>query len=193
MEGSIIVPTWDLFIIIFGCLVIAYNFIIGREATIRLIIATYIAILSSDGLISLIHKYILSDKSLIDNIPTFAADSKEIIFAKIITFLVMIIILAIKGGFYSHDHGNGSILNFFYLISFGVMSTALILVSILAFLSGSTFIDTFVATKPASTDLSTIIYAQSKIAKILIEYSTLIYALPALALIVSIIGITDEE
>ena len=42
--------SWDLFVIVFFAVIIAYSFIIGRNQTLKVIIASYIAILASDGI-----------------------------------------------------------------------------------------------------------------------------------------------
>ena len=41
--------TWDLFIIVFFAVIITYSFIIGRREAIKIIIATYIAIVAVQG------------------------------------------------------------------------------------------------------------------------------------------------
>jgi hypothetical protein len=51
--------SWDLFIIVFFGVIIAYSFIIGRNQTLKIIIATYMAILTADGLGNLFQTYLL--------------------------------------------------------------------------------------------------------------------------------------
>ena len=51
--------SWDLFVIVFFTVIIAYTFIIGRNQSIKVIISTYIAILAADGVSNLIDLYFL--------------------------------------------------------------------------------------------------------------------------------------
>jgi len=192
MEGATVVPTWDLFIIIFTAIVVAYNYIIGRETTVKLIVATYIAILAADGLINTIHKYLFSSSSLVENTVHFASNSMEIIVAKIITFILLVVFLALKGGFEAQENEQAGMFNFLYMTLFGALSASLIISSFLAFLSGGTFIDAFVKAGVEPTTLSMSIYNQSIIAKFLIDHSNIVFSLHALILILANIGIEQE-
>ena len=53
-----IVLSWDLFIVVFFSVIIAYSFIVGRNQTIKIIIGTYMATLAADGVANLAHKYL---------------------------------------------------------------------------------------------------------------------------------------
>ena len=49
--------TWDLFIIVFFVIVVAYSLIIGRDNTIKVILGTYVAIVCADAIGALFAHY----------------------------------------------------------------------------------------------------------------------------------------
>ena len=49
--------SWDLFILVFFAVVVAYSFIIGKNQTLKVILGTYLAVLCADGMGNLFGKY----------------------------------------------------------------------------------------------------------------------------------------
>ena len=48
--------SWDLFVIVFFAVVITYSFIIGKHESVKIIIATYIAIVAAQGMGNLLER-----------------------------------------------------------------------------------------------------------------------------------------
>ena len=57
--------SWDLFVIVFFTVIIAYTFIIGRNQAVKIIISTYIAILAADGVGNIVERYFLGQEPAI--------------------------------------------------------------------------------------------------------------------------------
>lgn len=190
---DVIVPTWDLFIIIFICLVVGYNIIIGRNSTIKFIIASYIGAIAADSTVTILHKIFLSPTSWTDKLPTIAIDNKEVIFAKIGMYIVFLVVLAMRGGYKANDHEGSMIINFAYLIVFGVLCASLMLTTTLAFLSGGSFVDIFAFEQTTPTGFGKMLYEQSFIAKNIVRFASIIFTLPPLIMIASEIGNKAER
>ena len=89
--------SWDLFVLVFFGIVIAYSFIIGRNQTLKVIIACYMAILSADGLGNIFKQYIFP---AMPSLQSGTEADTALIFLKIFVFVLAIVLIAIKGGFY---------------------------------------------------------------------------------------------
>jgi lipoprotein signal peptidase len=68
--------SWDLFVVVFFTVIIAYSFIIGRNQTLKIIIASYIAILTSDGIGNLIERFFIGENPII-NVLNFVGSEKS--------------------------------------------------------------------------------------------------------------------
>lgn len=191
--GSIVVPTWDLFIIIFGCLIVGYNIIIGRELTIKLIISSYMAVLASDGLIITGQKILDSQNRYLSQIPDIPVSSQELIFAKIICFLAFLVLLSAKGGFSANEKEGSQIITFIQLVGFSTLSAGLIITTLLAFISGGTFIDAFTYIQTSTNEFAAMLYEQSQITRLVVKYAAILFTLPAMALILANIASSNEE
>ena len=49
---------WDVVLIAAGILLFAYNFLLGQDSTLKLILSIYIATLTADGVARLLQEYI---------------------------------------------------------------------------------------------------------------------------------------
>ena len=70
-----LLPTWDLFIIVFFAIIIAYSFIVGRNSTLKIVIASYLAILTADGFGNMIDRFFLSPAALVETPTSFGPES----------------------------------------------------------------------------------------------------------------------
>src|SRR3990167_4181608 len=98
--------SWDLFIMVFFAVIIAYSFIIGKNQTLQVIIATYIAVLTADAIGNLLHQYLLKPGPLLQAL-NIGSIEKALIFLKVAIFIIAIVVIAVKGGF-SVDIGDES-------------------------------------------------------------------------------------
>lgn len=181
-----LLPTWDLFIIIFAILIVAYSFIVGRDRTVKIIIGTYIAILSADGIGNLLFNHLLGPDATVP-LFNFSLGSSYIILIKIICFVSLIVILTLKGAFEADVNDfDGHIASIAISSLYGLLSAGLIVSAILVYVSGGSFITAFLTDiVPQPSELAHSIYDQSIIAKAMIDNSALIFALPAVTFIIS--------
>lgn len=169
-------PTWDLFILVFFSIIIAYSFIVGRNATLKIIIATYIAILATDGIGNLLERLLTSGDAIINLVP---ADSNSIIVIKILLFVLGIVILTIRGTFFVESPAERSaLLNMIISVGFGFLSAGLIVSTIMVYMSGGTFV---AAAQTAALGVD--IARTSYLARTMMENYDVWFALPAIALL----------
>lgn len=131
--------SWDLFIIVFFTIIIAYSFIIGRNQTLKVIISTYIAILTADGIGNIIEKFI--SPQVINIVFPRTDFLTAAIIIKILIFVFVIVILAMKGKFEVESGGERSpSMSMIVSALFGVLSAGLIISTILFYMSGGSFL-----------------------------------------------------
>lgn len=167
--------SWDLFVLVFFGVVIAYSFIIGRNQTLKVIISTYIAILTADGIGNLIEIYLLpSAPSLQGEI----AD-QAMVLVKIFTFVLVIVLLSIKGGFQvdmlpERSLGPRVLVN----LSFGFLNAGLMVSAILVYLTGGSFVS-----GTLQAGFETNLYKESQFIQTIVDNYNVWFALPALGLV----------
>ena len=177
--------SWDLFVLVFFVVIVAYSFIIGTNNTLKVILGTYVAALSADALGNLIGKS-LNDSEAFDPVLSFAQvgnDSEAVVFVKVIAFVLMVILFAVRGAFEVDALEDRSIavrtiLNALY----AGMSAGLIISVILVFVSGVSFIGGGNAETPGTAlwDL----YNQSQLIRSILSNAYLWFSVPALAFLV---------
>ena len=91
--------SWDLFVIVFFTVIIAYTFIIGRNQAVKIIISTYIAILTADGIGNLIERYFLGNQPVVNTFD-FSTSEGKLILMKIVIFILAIVIITTRGKFH---------------------------------------------------------------------------------------------
>lgn len=175
-------PSWDLFIIVFFAVVIAYSFIIGRNETLKIIIASYIAILTSDGVGNIIEKYIINnDPSYRLVNVSFADNSLPII--KITIFVLTIVLIAIRGRFnIDLPAEKNKVLGFFTTTTYGVLSAGLLIATILIYASGVSFVE---AGGENVTGILQNVYESSLLVRIMIDGYSWWFSLPAIIFVIS--------
>lgn len=141
MEFMQINLTWDLFIIVFFVLVFSYSFIIWYTKTLKVVIATYIAILASDWLWNLLNKLLFESMpdlnvfGLVQWDPVFIA-------VKIALFIISIVILSIKWWFdFNEVDSIPQWQKIAFTAVFWVFSALLLISAILVFASWWSFLE----------------------------------------------------
>ena len=183
--------SWDLFIIVFFTLIIAYSFIIGKNQTIKVIIGSYLAILTADGLGNLLERYLLMPNPLLKSMPPVLGERILVLF-KIGVFLIAIVIVAVRGGFtvVLREERTG-ILKVISNFCFGFLNAGLMISTILIYISGFSFVQ-------GAFDLTASpvfeIYSQSQLVKIMVNNYNFWFSLPAIAFVfMSLIGMKETE
>lgn len=170
--------TWNLVLLAVFVMVFSYNFLLGQNATVKLIISIYIAILTADGIAGLVRDYLLAPS------PGFAemlGENQESFFVvlRIILFLAAIVIFVVKGGFKVEleKHEKLGVRSAIHTV-FSALASCLFIATILIYLSGNSFVE---GMREAST---IVIYQQSLLAQILIDYYQIWFSAPAIAFLV---------
>lgn len=176
--------SWDLFIIVFFAIVTAYSFIIGRKETLKIIIATYIATLSADGLGNLFAE-LVGDTSFFNKLVNFlgfdgGADQFSSIL-KVIIFIGIIVLLAIFGDYEVEDPPDSNpFVNLLQLSALSLLSGGLILSSIIVFANGGSLIS---GTAEISEGFR-LVYDESRFVRGLLDWHDIWFALPGILFVV---------
>jgi hypothetical protein len=182
-----ILPTWDLFIIVFFAIILAYSFIVGRNSTLKIIIATYIAILTADGFGNIIDRFFLAPGSVVET-PAALGPESLVIF-KILAFVLVILLITVRGSFFvAMDRERSLVLNIATTGAFGFLSAGLIISTILVYISGGAFVG------EAASTVGVDITADSLLAKLMTQNYNIWFSLPAVAFVVmSFVGGEKDE
>jgi len=173
-------PTWDLFILVFFAIIVAYSFIVGRNATLKIVIATYIAILATDGIGNFFNKVLLGDGAII-NLFT-AADASSLVVLKILIFVLSIVLLAIRGSFFVDVPVDRSVLMGLATTgTFGFLSAGLIVSTILVYISGGSFVFDPSIAQGAGIDIT----SSSSLAQTMTSNYNFWFSMPAVAFVIS--------
>lgn len=176
--------SWDLFVLVVFTVIIAYSFIVGRENTLKVIIGTYIAILTADGLGNLFKEYLLISKPFFQFLKLFGVNTQEkaLILSKILVFIIATVIIAMKGSFEVRKEGSrGGFVGLLTHLIFSFLSAGLIVSTLLIYVSGASFVQGSVTIGNAAISS---IYANSKLVKIMIDNYNLWFSLPAVAFVI---------
>lgn len=171
--------SWDLFVIVFFAMVIAYSFIIGKHESVKIIIATYIATVAVQGLGNIMGR-LTGESQPILYVLGLSVDSTILATIKLVVFVAAIIFIAVRGGIeIQYGKESGSMLTMILTALFGVATAGLILSTLLTFVAGSPLLDVNLAQAEAVSP----IIQQSKLIQLMILNQDLWFALPALLLL----------
>lgn len=167
--------SWDLFILVFFGVVIAYSFIIGRNQTIKVIISTYMAILTADGIGNLLQTYLLPAAPSLQG----EVGDQALVLVKIFIFVLTIVILAIRGGFLVDMNSDQSMITrLLGNLSFGFLNAGLIVSTLLVYITGGSFV-----TGSIRAGFETNLYQESQFIQTFVNNYNIWFSLPVLALV----------
>ncbi|MBI5753532.1 hypothetical protein HZA40_00100 [Candidatus Peregrinibacteria bacterium] len=177
--------SWDLFIIVFFVVIVAYSLIIGRDNTLKVILGTYVAALSADAGGSIFGKY-FSGSEMFLKILKFASlgtESAAVVFMKVLFFVGLVILFAVKGAFFVQTNSDRSgPIRLVISLMYAVMSAGLIVSVILVFVSGVSFVGGGNAQTTGSALWT--MYSQSTMVKSIVGNSYFWFSVPALAFLI---------
>ncbi|MBD3360646.1 hypothetical protein GF366_02470 [Candidatus Peregrinibacteria bacterium] len=176
--------SWDLFIIVFFVVIIAYSFIIGRDNTLKVILGTYVSMVAADAGGNLFGEY-FSGSALFMKILKMAAVGNEeeaVIFVKVFLFVILVILFAVKGAFeVSTVDDRSAAIRMVLSMVYAFLSAGLIISAILVFVSGGPFL----ASGPEETGAALWdIYNKSRLIRMMVTHSYLWFSLPALSFLI---------
>ena len=132
--------SWDIFIVVFFTVIIAYTFIIGRNQAIKIIISAYIAILAADGVGNIIERYFLGQDPTIKTFD-FTSDEGSLILIKIVIFILSIVLITTRGKFQINmSKSNSLMMRTILALTYGVLSAGLITSTVLIYASGASLV-----------------------------------------------------
>ncbi|MFA7681470.1 MAG: hypothetical protein WCX61_00400 [Candidatus Peribacteraceae bacterium] len=171
--------SWDLFVIVFFAMVIAYSFIIGKHESVKIIIATYIATVAVQGLGNIIER-ITGNSQPVLIVLGLSVDTSLLAILKLVIFVAIIIVIVIRGGIdVRYDKEPHSALNALFTGLFGCATAGLLLSTLLTFITGSPLLDANLSQSIATSAL----LEQSKLMQLLILNQDLWFSFPALLLV----------
>lgn len=160
---------------VFFAVVIAYSFIIGRNQALKVIISSYMAILTADGVGSLFENYLLPAAPSLAGEPGVQA----LILLKMFVFVLVIVLLVIKGGYRVDLLPESSLITrLLSNLTFGFLCAGLMLSTLLVYLTGGSFV-----AGTLSLAAETNLYSESMLVQVLIDNYSVWFALPAIAIV----------
>ena len=174
--------SWDLFVIVFFAVIIAYSFIIGRNQTLKIIIASYIAILTADGIGNLIKHYFIERGSIAEGV-SIPADDSNLVVLKIFIFVLTIVLVSTRGRFTMNmSRPNSSVMNVILSLTYGILSAGLITSTILIYTSGASLVQ---ETGVIINETVLAMYRDSTMVQTMINNYNVWFSLPAITFVIS--------
>ncbi|HMR00870.1 MAG TPA: hypothetical protein PKA32_00605 [Candidatus Gracilibacteria bacterium] len=174
--------SWDLFILAFFGVVIAYSFIIGRNQTLKVISATYLAILCSDALGNLFSTYLASSESFLKIMRLFSVGTSDqaTAFFKVLVLITFVVLVAVRGLYnFDAEDSRPVSLKIGINLGLGLLSAGLMMSALMIFVAG----ESLIAEVANPNNPLTTIYGESRFARIMIDYSNLWFFLPGAAMV----------
>jgi len=173
--------SWDLFIFVFFAIVLAYSFIIGRKGTTKIILSSYVAILTTDGIGNGIGNFIsgqFAESEALKKSIAFIGFTGGIFqftaFSKIALLIALIVVIAKWGSFDVEVQESTGLSRFALNALLAFFSGGLILSIILVFANGGSLIT---GSSPASAEF-TQVYNQSRLIKFMLDWHNFWFAAP---------------
>jgi len=173
--------SWDLFVIVFFAVIIAYSFIIGRNQTLKIIISSYIAILTADGVGNLIQHFLMNDANAGGILGS--PDAGGLVVIKIFIFVFTIVLISTRGRFtINMDKHGSSIINVILNLTYGILSAGLITSTILIYTSGASLVQ---ETGIVLNEAVLAMYHDSIMVQTMINNYNIWFSLPAITFVIS--------
>lgn len=176
--------SWDLFVVVFFVVIVAYSLIIGRDNTLKVILGTYVSMIAADATGALFEMY-FSGSPVFTQVLRLASvnnDQEAVVFIKVVVFVAFVILFAVKGAFHVEtvDDRSAPVRLALTLIYAG-MSAGLIISAVLVFVSGASFLGT--DAESGKLALWTV-YNKSEMIESIVKNSHLWFSIPALSFLI---------
>lgn len=170
--------SWDLLIILFVALVVAYSFIVGKDASVKIIVATYISVIAVQALGNVA---ILLTSASTASMVGLSLSPSVLAIGKLILFAAAVVFMAVKGGIHVETGGGfGTIWDIAISAALGFSTAALLLSSLVTYISGRPLLDRTLGTADALGGIQ----LSSPLVHAVVEYQHVWFALPAVLLLV---------
>lgn len=179
--------SWDLFIIVFFAVVITYTFIIGKRESVKLLIASFVAIVGIQAIGNLLTQY-APQLDIVWSTVGFTLTSQIISMIKLFLFIACALFLAIRGGIQvEYRRQESTVINGVLTGTFGFATAGLLLSTILTYIADVPLLDANLAQNAALSPL----IQQSQFIQLMVFNQDLWFAGPMLLLVV--VGIIDNR
>ncbi len=186
--------SWDLFVVVFFVVIVAYSLIIGRDNTLKVILGAYVAGLAADSLGNLFGKYFSGSEMFVKllNLAKLGTEGEAVVFVKVLIFVLLVILFAVKGAFEVRTADDRSAPIRMALSGiYAFLSAGLIISIILVFISGVSFVG---GGSPETTGTALWgIYSQSKFVRSIVGNSYLWFSIPALSFLIHSLYSSRQE
>lgn len=170
--------SWDLFIVAFFAIMMSCSFIVGRHQSMKIILASYIAAIATQGLVSVTKDSLGTDMLISAGIPV---DATMIALGKIFLFALCILIFVLRSGIeISYEKDTGSILTIVSTGLFGFSVSALIVSTILVYAAGTGVLSNSLLAGAGAASVAT----PSALMQLMIVHQNVWYTLPAFLIII---------
>lgn len=172
--------SWDLIVIIFFAVIVAYSFIVGKDESVKIIIASYISIVAVQAIGNLLGMLTTQSSSSssysIMSMLGFDIGPDIVSIIKLILFVAIIIFLAIRGGFdMDYTQEIGGIWDPVITALCGFLTAGLLLTALLTYVSAKPILDSTLSSAPLLQPL----LAGSTLVTFMVEWQNLWFCLPA--------------
>ncbi len=171
--------SWDLFIVVFFAIVMSYSFLIGKDQSMKVIIAAYIAVIATQGIGNVLMR-LIGDGEMVFRTVGIPLDITLISLSKIFVFAVCIIIFVTRSGIeLTHGKDTGTILSILYTALFGFSTAGLIVSTVLTYAGGNGILDSNIVTSNVLTPL----IQSSTLMQLMILNQDIWFTLPAFLIV----------
>ncbi len=179
--------SWDLCIVVFFAVVMSYGFLIGKDQSMKVIIASYIAIIATQGIGNVLLRLIGTGDAVFRMVG-IPFDITLVSLAKIFIFAVCIIIFVTRSGIdLTHSKDTGTILSILYTALFGFSTAGLLVSTIITYAGGGGILDTAIA----GSNILAPLVADSALMQLMILNQDIWFTLPAFLIIA--VGLIHQE
>ncbi len=171
--------SWDLFVVVFFAIITSYSFIIGKNQSMKVIIATYISIIATQGIGNVIVR-LTGESTALMQVMGVAFNFTVLSVVKIFLFALFIILFAIRSGIdvsYTKEASTG--INVIFTALFGFATAGLIVSTILTYATTNGIIDA----GPAATSALQPMLQGSMLMQLMIVNQDIWFTLPAFLII----------
>ncbi len=170
--------SWDLLIILFVVLVVAYSFIVGKDASVKIIVATYISVVAVEALGNI--ALIVTSASTASMVG-LSLSPDILAIGKLILFAFAVVFMAMKGGINIESGGGfGTAWDIAVSAALGFSTSTLLLSSLVTYITGKPLLDRTLASAPALGGVE----LTSPLVGAIVDYQHVWFALPAVLLLV---------
>lgn len=153
---------------------------IGKDQTLKVILSSYIAILASDAVSSIVSRVVFG--SAVSGVLVIPSEQKALILIKIALFVFLTVALTTRGAFEILVADERSpFIRMMMTFAYGILSAGLIISTILVYISGASLIGTATASGNPIEDIA----STSRLVQLMIQNYAVWFSLPALAFVVA--------